>query len=194
MPAASIAIGSLLAALGAGIKRRQGINNAHQRADARNDVLSDTFARNDPLAADSRNQFTNRVADFGGIQAGGGDFRNSLLESATDVGPSEVLAGSAPEAVRSEIAASMLRAVQSGKEQARSLAKIGAPGDALFKQGVANQGLSRNLGVNTNLANGNFGILPARQDIAEMQVPPPGPIGDIMMGVGNAIGSYGGRR
>jgi len=193
--------GALLGGLGAAIKNRQANNNAQAIVAARNNVLAETMAKNRPLAQSSRDAFDARTAEMQpavGIpaEAAAGQFRNNLLTRAAE-GPmgAAPVAGSAPEVVKSEIAKAMLRAVETGQSEAQASGRISAPGDYFFDQGARNTELARGLGINSNFAGGNLALLPHLQDLAEVQATrPTGPLGDILMGVGNALGSYGGTR
>lgn len=193
-----IIAGMTLGGIGNAIKTRQANRNATERADARNTVLSDTLARNDPLAADSRAQLMSRLSAGFTPQAetDAGAFRNSIMATAGDIDIGDApVASSAPTAVRSEIAQQMLDALNRGRSEAQSMARIGGRGDFLMREDIANRQLGSNLSINQNLAGGNMSLLPHLQEIADLRATkPPGALGDVFIGVGNALGSWGGQR
>lgn len=189
--------GALLSGLGAAIKNRQANANAQRIVAARNQVLADTMAQNRPLAESSRTAFDDRVG--GGFspvdEAASGAFRNSLIARAAE-GPESLPGfGAAPEGVKAELAGAMSRAIDAGRGEAERSAKIATPGDFFFDQGSRNTALARDLGINANFAGGNLALLPHLQDLAEVGATrPTGPLGDILMGVGSMLGSFGGSR
>lgn len=189
-----IIAGSALSGIGSAIKTRQATKQAQARTDARNAVLGNVMALNDPIAENSRARFDTRLAGSltPGAEASAGSLRSGLLEGALDT-PDTPMADSASPAYRSLIARAMLRVFDEGKQQAQALAKIGNYGDFWQNQGLANNDLARNLSVNANLASGNLALLPSLQDLAEVGATKPiSPLGDIFIGIGNALGSAGG--
>lgn len=184
--------GMLLSGVGQAIKNRQAQNQAKAIADARNQVLSDTMAMNRPLADSSRTMFDQRIA-APIADEGAPSLRGDLLADAAQPAPDIPVSGSAPTVVKSEIAGQMAKALEEGKAEAARSARVGAYGDAWFDEGVYNNQLGSQLGQNANFAGGNLALLPHLQDLAEVQATKRrGPIADIMMGVGSAMGAYGG--
>lgn len=196
-PLATILLGSAISGIGAAIKNRQANANAQRVVNARNQVLADTMAQNRPLAEASRTAFDTRMG--GGFsatdEAASGAFRNGLMARAAE-GPADMPTfGNAPEGVKASLAGAMTRALDAGRTEAEAAARIATPGDMLFDQGARNTALARDLGINANFAGGNLALLPHLQDLAEVGATrPTGPFGDILMGVGNMIGGYGGTR
>lgn len=196
-PLAAIIAGAILSGAGAAIKNRQANANAQRVVDARNQVLADTMTKNRGLAEASRGAFDARVG--GGFsaadEAASGAFRNGLMARAAEGPASLPLFGSAPEGVRSELAGAMTRALDAGRSEAEASARLGTAGDFFFDQGGRNTALARDLGINANFAGGNLALLPHLQDLAELSATKPtGPLGDILMGVGSMLGSFGGSR
>lgn len=184
--------GAILSGIGAAIRNRQAANNAKAIADARNRVLADTMAMNKPLAESSRAAFDQRIAAPIANEAQPG-LRGELLADAAQPAPEVPVSGRAPEVVRSEIAGQMGRALEAGREEAARSARIGAYGDAWMNEGIFNNQLASQLGQNANFAGGNLALLPHLQDLAEVQATrTPGPIADIFMGLGSAMGAAGG--
>lgn len=196
-PLATIILGSVLGGIGGAIKNRQANNNAQRVVDARNRVLADTMAQNRPLAEASRSAFDTRMV--GGFspadEAASGAFRSGLMARAAEGPDGLPTFGNAPEGVKSALAGAMTRALDAGRTEAEAAARIATPGDMLFDQGAKNTALARDLGINANFAGGNLALLPHLQDLAEVgATKPAGPFGDILIGIGNAVGSYGGTR
>lgn len=185
-------IGMAMSGVGAAIRNRQAQNQAKAIADARNRVLADTMAMNRPLADSSRAMFDQRIAAPIADETQP-SVRSALLDDAVAPMPDVPVAGSAPEVVKSEIAGQMARAIEEGKAEAAASSKVGAYGDAWFNEGIFNTNLASGLGQNANFASGNLALLPHLQDLAEVQATKrPGPVADIFMGVGSALGSAGG--
>lgn len=191
-----------LSAGGSMIQQNEAQANAERQAQARNDKLKQTLARNDALAKDSREQFDQRQKQIQPDQMEADakkatEERQATLDAATTEAPTPVgnasLSGSAPTVVKSELAKRVATAMGQAKEDARNLGKLGGYGDAWFNQGIEDTNVGRNLGQNANFASGNMAILPYQQDIAEQRAYKPiSPIGGIMQGLGSVLGSYGG--
>lgn len=185
--------GAILSGIGQAIKNRQAAADAKARVDARNKVLADTMAMNKPLAQSSRDQFDARMAGPIADETAP-SLRSALLADAA-APPAEAVpvAGNAPEVVKSEMAGQMAKAIEAGRAEAAASARVGSYGDAWFNEGVYNNDLSSRLGQNANFAGGNLALLPHLQDLAEVDaVKRRGPIADIFMGLGSALGSAGG--
>lgn len=184
--------GAVLSGIGQAIKNRQAQNDAAARVAARNKVLADTMAQNRPLADSSRALFDARIANPIADETAP-SLRGELLSAAGDVTAPDPVASSAPGSIRSEIAGQMAKAVEAGRDEAARSAKVGAYGDAWFGEGVTNNRLSSELGQNANFAGGNLALLPHLQDLAEVgAVKRHGPVADIMLGLGSALGAAGG--
>jgi len=186
-------IGSALSGIGAMIKNRQANNNAKAVADARNGVLRDTMALNRPIADSSRAAFDNRIQQPMANEVAAGAPRMAMLDAAVQPAPTIPVAGSAPQVVKSEIAKKMQEALEAGKSEAASSGRVASYGDAWFGEGIQNNDLASRLRQDANFAGGNLALLPHLQDLAEVGATrPSGPIADIFMGLGNAVGSAGG--
>jgi hypothetical protein len=194
-------IGATVAGLGAAIKNAQATRQAVAQAEARNRVLRETMAQNRAIADDSRSMFNTRVGSMTGAEGEAAeqaafDNRQNIVNRAVEAPVDEQpIAGSAPQVVRQENAKAMAEALDGLRNEARTSGRLAARGDHWFNQGIANTATGRDLGINANIAGGNLALLPHLQDLAEYQVAKPtGALGDIMIGVGNALGSYGGSK
>lgn len=200
---------SLLAALGGGalsaggamISNRAGERQAADIAKARNDELRKTMVKNDAIAMQTRDRFGDRAAGYNdtnfqqSADAAVGARTAPLEAAVTEPSIAAPISGSAPEVVRSELARVMSDTMAKGKAQAKALGKVGSYGDTWFNQGVENTSAGRDIGVMNDQAQGNLGILPYLQDFAEISATKPiSPLGGIMSGIGNMIGSFSGGR
>lgn len=194
--------GPALSAIGAGIQQRQIAANQRRMADARNQELRRTLAKNDELAERSRDIFDARrkatqQTEMEDAQKKAEEGRQVELEAAVEDTPAPAanvsLAGSAPTVVKSEIAKRMAEAVSGAREQARRLGTLGGYGDMWLGQGFENMQAGRDLAHNANFASGNMALLPYQQDIAEMRAyKPVSPIGGLLQGAGGLLSSYAG--
>lgn len=195
-----MAIGAITSGIGAGIKNGQAARQQLAIVQARNNELRQTMTANRQLAEESRGMFDNRVDSMTGDAGAAAeqksmDDRQALMDRAVEAPAPDAasVAGSAPSVVKSELAKKMLEAFTSARDEAGAAGRLGGHGDFWFNQGTENAATGRNLGVNLNLASGNLGLLPHLQDLAEVQATKPiGPLGDILMGIGSAVGSAGG--
>jgi hypothetical protein len=192
-------IGGLLSVGGTMMTASAQQKQAEAAAAARNKVLQDTLAKNDKIAADSRNLFDERRAEvepepMQESQEDATAARTDTLTASVQEAPEQMsLSGSAPQVVQSELAKRMMGAVDKGKAEAQQLGKVGGYGDTWFNQGVSNVETGRNLGVNQNFASGNMALLPYGQDLAEQAAYKPiSPFGSILSGLGSAFGSASG--
>jgi hypothetical protein len=158
---------------------------------AQNDRLSDQNKeifdqRTDKLSPEAQKQ----------QQAEATASRTQTLSDAVSTAPpaGEIpLSGSAPDIVKSEVAKKMSDTIQFGKDQAKALGAAGGYGDTWFGNSLDTAGAGRDIGVNNNFATGNLGILPYAQDFAQIEATKPmGMLPGIMMGAGNALGSFAG--
>lgn len=195
-----------LSAGGSYLQQRSANQQAQAAADARNQELARTLAKNREIAKQNQQQLHDRIAKSSETavpeqQQQNEDTRNATLEAAVQpitpsTGGDAPISGSAPGIVKSELAKRLQVALDQGLSQAKSLGKLGAYGDTWFDQGVQTEGLNRNLGVNNNLAAGNMAILPYMQDFAEQKAiaaNPVSPLGGIMSGIGGVLGGLGGK-
>jgi hypothetical protein len=192
-------LGSLASVAGTVITTNEQRANAERQAKARNDELNRVLVRNDKLADESRQSFTQRMTDVQPDQAQNDQQaaetdRAQALDSAVDrSAPTIPLAGDAPQVVKSEIAKKMQEVFAGGRAEAGRLAKLGARGDSWFNSGLQDTAAARDIGVQSNQAAGNLGMLPHLQDFAEHRAYKPiSPWGAILSGIGNMAGSYGG--
>jgi hypothetical protein len=187
----------LISGIGAAIKANAERRNAQAIVDARNGVLRETMAMNRPLAENSRAQFDDRIANTAtpAAEAAAVDNRQTAMSRAVEPPmPTAPLVGEgASTVVNSEIARAMSEAATAGANEASALGRVGAYGDMWFGQGQQNQNLATDLRTNANFAGGNLALLPHLQDLAEVGAPRrSGVIGDVLMGVGGAMGSRAG--
>lgn len=191
-------LGAGLSIAGGAIQRREEDANARRQRDARNEELRRTMAKNDVLASQSRSIYDKRAKDIApaameNIQAGQQAERTDAITDSMPDLEDIPLAGSTPEVVRTEIANRLAQVLSEGKEEAKALGRLGSYGDSWFQQGARNADVGRRLAVNSDYTAGNLAILPAAQDIAETRAYKPiSPLGGILQGLGNAIGSGGG--
>ncbi len=192
-------LGSLASVAGTVITTNEQRANAERQAKARNDKLQQVMSRNDQLAEKSQETFQNRMTDVQPEQAqndqqAAESERAQALDTAVDrSAPTIPLAGNAPAVVKSEIAKKMADVFAGGRAEAGRLAKLGARGDSWFNSGLQDTAAARDIGVQSNAAAGNLGILPHLQDFAETRAYKPiSPWGAILSGIGSMAGSYGG--
>ena len=192
-------IASGLGVAGSVITTNEANANAARQAKSRNDELQRVMVRNDALAQQSRDAFANRATDIQPEQVQADqqqalDDRTATTMTAIDRPiPSIPLRGDAPQVVKSEIAKKMAEVFGAGRSEASRLAKLGARGDSWLNSGIQDTQAARDIGVSSNLAAGNLGILPHLQDFAENRAYKPiSPFGAILSGLGGALGSYAG--
>lgn len=197
-------LGSALSVGGTVMQQQEQQRMANQQAKARNDALEATLLKNRKIAEQSRDEFSKRIR-----QSDDKSFKNqqskstrqrsaelkdavkSLDETAPEEGAS--ITGSAPTIVGSDLAKRMQSVLAEGKTRAEAQGKLGAYGDTWLKQGFMDTNAGRNVGVLTNKASGNSAILPYSQDFAEWRATKPlSPIGQILTGLGGAVGSWAG--
>lgn len=192
-----------LSAGGSMIQQSEAQANAKRQADARNEQLRTTLAKNDQLADQSRELFDARKKQIDPNQTSADEAkakadRQAELTQAVDTAPTPSagnasISGSAPTVVKSEIAKRVSSALDQARTDAKNQGTLGGYGDAWLNQGLADADVGRNLATNANFASGNMAILPYKQDIAEERAYKPiSPIGGILQGLGSALGTYGG--
>lgn len=189
-----IAAGISLA--GTAYAARQQRQHQERAVEASEDAALAELDRQRGFQEESGQQFANTLSRFSepaqlaALEESAGQ-RQQALESNLEEGFDVPLSGSTPEVVRSEIAKRMSDAVGQGRQQAKSLAKIGARGDV----GIGNQvSLARggqNLGDIAGFSRGSLGLLPADQRSAVNNVPQPSGIGDLIAGAGRLGLDYG---
>ena len=200
IPLIMAAVGAATSAGGSYLSNQSAQQNAQKVAAARNSQMQATLAATNKIADESRSTFTNRMADvtptaLPAEQAALTDQRTAGLTNAvTTATPADIpLSGSAPAVVKSEVAQKMSDATNVALDQAKSLGTLGGYGDLQFNQGVANTEASNKIGMLRNLQQGRLSLLPAQQDLAgDAAYRPTSPIGGIMQGAGNALGSAAG--
>lgn len=195
-------LGTGLSAAGGIMQQRNATQNAQRQAEARNERLRNTLAKNDKLAEQSRAEFDQRQKQSTAEQIeadrqNATQQRNDTAQEAIDTAPAATAApsisGSAPQVVQSEMAKRIQSALGDARETAGAQAKLQGYGDAWLGQGFQDVEAGRNIGKNANFAAGNMAILPYQQDIAEFNAyKPASPIGGILQGFGNALTTYGG--
>lgn len=197
-------LGSALSVGGTVMQQQAQQQQANQQARARNEVLQDTLLKNRRLAEQSRDQLGKRVqqTDAKSVnqqQNKAKGKRSKELVNAVErtdamkAMEGENLSGSAPEIVGSDLAKRMQSVLDEGKESAVRQAKLGAYGDMWLKQGFNDADAGRDIGVLTNKAAGNSSVMPYAQDFAEWRATKPlSPIGQILTGLGGAVGSWAG--
>ncbi len=193
-------IGGLASAAGGMMTQQAADANAQAQADARNEMLRRTLAKNDPLAQKSRKTFdkdVNKYSEekFADTQTNVTADRTAGLDAAVDpVDVSAVpLSGAESPVVKADLAKKLLEVMDYGKSQAQKLGKIGGYGDTWLERGVKTANAGRKIGVNQNFTAGNLAILPYQQDIAELRAYQPiSPIGGILQGLGGALSGAGG--
>lgn len=194
-------IGGAISGGGALIKQNGENAQAEQSAKSRNKVLTDTLAKNDKIAQQTRESYAAREAGYAptAVAARQGDAETSrmagvdaiLPQTAPD--PTTATAADSPDIVKTEVAARMSDALKRGRDQAKATAKLGSYGDQWFGQNIDNTAASRDIALQSGFANSNLQNMPGLQDLADLSTyKPVSPLGSIMMGVGNAVGSAGG--
>jgi hypothetical protein len=199
---AGMLAGPLLSTAGSFIQQSEQEANNRRMADARNEKLRVTMAKNDSLADQSRAEYNARQQKASADQIETDRQqktaeRSDTLEQAVQEAPKEAagvsLSGSAPTVVKSELAKRMAAAMGQATESAKAQAKLGGYGDTWLDQGFQDVTAGRNIAQNANFASGNLSILPYQQDIAEMRAYKPiSPIGGLLQGFGGMLSSYGG--
>lgn len=194
--------GPVISGVGAAIQQREMMKNQQRMAEARNNELRRTLAKNDQLAERSREVFEARRRATEGqeldkAEQEAKEKRSQELEAAAEQTPAPAadvpLAGSTPQVVQSDMAKRFQNAINQSKDQASRLGVLGGYGDMWLNQGFADMQAGRDLGTYSNFAAGNMALLPYQQDIAETRAYRPiSPIGGILQGVGGMIGSYAG--
>lgn len=198
-------LGTGLSVAGTVMQQKDQRRQQQDIANARNEELRRNMVKNDALAEESRDTFQKRMADgtkeaMAEDQAKAEKTRTDEITSAADA-PADSktgaegaqLSGSASTVVKSDLAARMKEALTKGTEQAKALGKLGSYGDSWLDQGFMDTQAGRDIGVTTNKAAGNSALLPYMQDFAEHKATRPmSPIGGILQGFGNMLGSYGG--
>jgi len=202
MELALLAGGTALSAGGAYMQQQEAEENAQRQAEARNNELRRTLAKNDALAKQSRDTFNERqqkttAEEMQKSQAEQTDKRQDTLETAVEETPpaaAEVsLSGSAPSVVKSALAKSVGAAMQGSKDQASRQGALAGFGDTWLDQGFRDVEAGRGIAQDANFASGNMAILPYQQDFAEMRATKPiSPLGGLMQGFGGMMSSYGG--
>ena len=198
-------IGGGLSIAGTAMQQKDQRRQQEDIANARNEELRRNMVKNDALAEEGRDTFQKRLADasqdaMAADQAKAEKTRSGEIEQAQAPPPESKageegaqLTGSASTVVKSDLAARMKEALSKGTEQAKALGKLGSYGDSWLNQGFMDTQAGRDIGVTTNKAAGNSALLPYMQDFAEHKVSrPASPIGAILQGFGNMLGSYGG--
>lgn len=200
---ASLIAGPALSAVGGIIQQNEAQANAERQAEARNEKLRLTMAKNDDLAKQSRELFDARKKQIAPDQTKADEAkakadRQAELANAVDTAPAPTagnasISGSAPTVVKSELAKRVSSALDQAREDAKNQGTLSGYGDVWLNQGLADTAVGRDLGKNANFASGNLAILPYEQDIAEQRAyKPVSPIGGILQGLGSALGTYGG--
>lgn len=194
--------GPVMSGIGAAIQQREMARNQQRMAEARNNELRRTLAKNDALAERSREVFEARRRASEGpeldkAEQEAKEKRSQELQVAAEQTPAPAadipLAGSTPQVVQSDIAKRFQNAINQSKDQADKLGILSGYGDMWLNQGFADAQAGRELGTYSNFASGNMALLPYQQDIAEMRAYKPiSPIGGILQGVGGMLSSYGG--
>lgn len=195
-------LGSVVSGVGSMIQMSEEQKNAARMAEARNERMRSTLAKNDELAQRSRETFNERnqkvqAEQTDQAQKDAQENRQEVLETAVEETPAPAqnvaLSGSAPTVVKSELAKRMGEAIGGAKEQAKKLGTLGGYGDMWLGQGFQDVQAGRSIANDANFASGNMAILPYQQDIAEMRAYKPiSPIGGLLQGFGSMLGSYGG--
>lgn len=194
--------GPVISGVGAAIQQSEIARNQRRMAEARNNELRRTLAKNDQLAERSREVFEARRRATEGpeldkAEQEAKEKRSQELEAAAEQTPAPAadvpLAGSTPQVVQSDMAKRFQNAINQSKDQASRLGILSGYGDMWLNQGFADMQAGRDLGTYSNFASGNMALLPYQQDIAETRAYRPiSPIGGILQGVGGMLGSYAG--
>ena len=194
-------IGGAISGTGAMIKGNEENAQAEQSARSRNEVLRTTLDKNDKIARDARNSYATREVGYtpDAVAERQGAAETSrmagvdaiLPQSAPD--PTTASTADSPDIIKTEVAARMSDALKQGRERAKATAKLGSYGDQWFGQNLDNTTASRDIAMNAGFANSNLANLPALQDLADLSTYKPiSPLGSILMGTGNVVGSAGG--
>lgn len=190
--------GTAMSVIGQILDQREADANARRRVEARNQALTNTLRMNSKYGDESRRVLDDRLR---GVQPDNMAAQQQSLTNTrmadnvaavTDT-PAPELAGSAPEVVQSEVAKRMQDVMNAGRQEARTLGKLGGYGDATFRGGLQTAGAGRDIGVQQGFISGNMALLPHRQDIAELRAyRPMSGVGSILKGFGSMLGSAGG--
>lgn len=197
-------LASGLGVAGQMIQQNEAQQQAQRQAEARNEELRRTLLKNDTLAQEGRDTFSKRVTDADRAKVDQQQQKaktqraeelNKSVEATPDMQKEQgaEISGTAPAVVGNDLAKRMGAALDENKAAANKLSALGSYGDSWLKQGFLDTQAGRNVGTTTNKAAGNSAILPYAQDFAEYKATRPiSPLGGILSGFGNMIGSWAG--
>jgi hypothetical protein len=192
--------GTALGGIGSFLNKNDALENAKRQAEARNRVLAENIAIQQGFAGQNRGTFD---ANIGGYTP---EAQNQRLQgaqdarTATSVGNisdsdanSVPISGTAPQAVRSEIAKRMLTVHDAAVSRAQAMGKLGGYGDAWQENQLGNNAASRDIGVVNNYSAGRKSLLaPEQEAAAAMAYKPPAIWGTLLQGAGNVMGAAAG--
>lgn len=191
-------IGTALSAGGKMIQTNEENANADRVANARNAVLADTLLKNDEIAGRTRHAFNTNKQTYQPQavqqrQQQEEDNRTSSAERELTLPEKLPTTADAPTIVKQETAKRLSEAVAKGRERAKATAKLGAFGDQWFKAGLGTDQAARDVALDSGFANSNLALMPHLQDFAEVGAyRPVSPLGAVLMGTGNLVGSAAG--
>jgi hypothetical protein len=170
------AIGVGMQVAGGLMQRDDAQKNATAQAQARNSVLLDYLKKQQGLETEGRGFLDNTMAGYApgaqdSLLAGKQDARTAAATTA--MGPmsdpnSVTVSGSAPTAVRGEIAKRMLSAFQGATQRAKAMGQLSGYGDQWVENNSGIADSARRIGTLNNFSRGNTGILPSQMDLAQM--------------------------
>jgi hypothetical protein len=195
-----LVLGAGTSAVGGAITSAQQNANATNQANAENAVLTDTLAKNAPLAADATSKFN---VDLAGMQPGAtaatqaGDTAtrlNAIVGNMPTITPSTMPgAADAPTIVKNAISQSLAEALAKSKATATAQATLGGYGDLFLGQGLADQNTKEGIDSDISRANSNNALItPLQQIAANGAYTPISPIGGILQSAGTTLGAAAG--
>ncbi|MEP3248039.1 MAG: hypothetical protein ABJN40_06030 [Sneathiella sp.] len=193
-----IVAGLAASAAGTGYNSYQQNKNLKAGIEAKNKASLDEVNRQDAFQAEATEVFDNSLNNFSkpsqdaALQKSETDRTIRLEKAITQPKEYTPTTGSAPSVVKSEIARKMNDAIKSGKNSARSLAKMGAWGDTQFGNRIDLSRSGGDLGQISNFARGSANLLPGAQSAAYGNAQDaPGMFGDLLKVAGTAGMMYG---
>lgn len=170
------------------------------QAAARNQVLLKYLKQQRGLEMEGRGYLDNTMAGYapGAQDTLLADKQQGRTDAAVGaIGPMSdpnavTVSGSAPQAVRGEIAKRMLTAFTGARDRARAMGALSGYGDQWFDNNADVADTARRVGTLNNFSRGNSAILSSQQDLAQMGAKQPGSMwGPILSAGGSALMSAG---
>lgn len=191
-------IGGALSAGGKMVEQGEQTANAERVSRSRNAVLADTLMKNDRISDETRGSFNANQQTYTpeNVNVRQGDEEAKRItsgEAAVALPEALPTSADAPDIVQGATAKRMSETLAKGKERVKAQAKLGAFGDQWFKAGLGTDQAGRDIAVKAGFANQNLALMPHLQDFAENKAYQPiSPLGGLLMGAGNAVGSAAG--